>query len=221
MTTTAPSPTARPGPTDPPRWGWRAPAGLIALGLVPVVAGALRLTQLAGGAEFLPADEGLASLRVPLVAHIVTVTVYALLGAFQFAPGLRARRRRWHRVAGRLLVLCGLVGAASGLWLTLADDAGPLTAFRLVFGTAWAVFLVLGFAAIRSRDAVRHRHWMIRAHAVAMGAGTQVFTVLPWVLLVGEPGELAEALLMLAGWVLNLAVAEWLVRRPARIREAS
>jgi hypothetical protein len=192
---------------------------LIALGLVPVAAGALRLNQLAGGAQVLPTDEGLAALTAPLVAHIVTVAVYALLGALQFAPALRARR--WHRVAGRLVVACGLVAAASGLWLALADGAGALTAFRLVFGTAWAVFLVLGFAAIRRRDVVRHRRWVIRAHAVAMGAGTQVFTTLPWVLLVGEPGEHAEALLMLAGWVLNLAVAEWVLRRPARTREAS
>jgi hypothetical protein len=47
-------------------------------------------------------------------------------------------------------------------------------------------------------------------------AGPQVLTLAPWILAVGEPGKLSKALLMLAAWVNNLAVAEWVIRRPAR-----
>ncbi len=33
------------------------------------------------------------------------------------------------------------------------------------------------------------------------------------ILIAGMPGEIAKALLMAAGWVINLAVAEWIIRR--------
>lgn len=122
-------------------------------------------------------------------------------------------------MAGRILVVCGLVAALSGLWMTVfyprpEGDGDLLAVFRLVFGTAMAVSLVLGFAAIRRRDFRRHRAWMIRAYAIGVAAGTQAFTQLPWMLLVGPPGEIPRALLVAAGWVINLAVAEWIIRRP-------
>ena len=57
----------------------------------------------------------------------------------------------------------------------------------------------------------------MRAYAIGLGAGTQVLTHLPWFILVGKPGESSRAVLMAAGWVINLAVADWISRRrPAR-----
>lgn len=69
-------------------------------------------------------------------------------------------------------------------------DGRLLYALRLLFGTAMASALVLGVAAVRRRDALRHRAWMIRAYAVGLGAGTQVLTHLPWVLFPDLQGEL-------------------------------
>ena len=83
----------------------------------------------------------------------------------------------------------------------------------LLFGSAMVLSIVLGVVAIRRRDFDRHGAWMIRAYAIALGAGTQFLTHLPWVLILGEPGELPGALLMGTGWVINLAVAEWVIRK--------
>ena len=54
---------------------------------------------------------------------------------------------------------------------------------------------------------------MMRAYAIGLGAGTQVLTLLAGELIAGPPSELSRALLMGAGWVINLAVAEWAIRR--------
>ena len=57
---------------------------------------------------------------------------------------------------------------------------------------------------------------MTRGYALALGAGTQVFTMLPWVVIFGPIGaadELPRTLLMAAGWAINLAVAEYVIRR--------
>jgi uncharacterized membrane protein YozB (DUF420 family) len=197
------------------------PAAIIVFSLIPVLGGVLRLTELGGGAEITPDNARFFASPVPVVLHAITVSVYSILGAFQFAPGFRRRRRAWHRRAGRLLVLCGLLGALSGLWMTVfypkPDDVGVLlTGIRLVFGTAWLVFLVLGFNAIRRRDVNGHRAWMIRAFAIGLGAGTQAVALTGWLVAVGTPDRLSKALLMLAAWLVNLAVAEWIIRRQVK-----
>jgi hypothetical protein len=91
-----------------------------------------------------------------------------------------------------------------------------LYALRLLFGSAMVVSIVLGFAAIRRRDVRRHRAWMMRGYAIGLGAGTQALILAAGVLIAGPPSELSRALLMGAAWVINLAVAEWAIRkRPA------
>jgi uncharacterized membrane protein len=193
---------------------WVAPAGLILLSAVPVAAGAFRISQLSTGADI--ADP------VPLTVHIVTATVFCLAGALQFmAPkGSRGPRRPgWHRVTGRILVPAGLGAALSGLWLTVfhphPDDVGALvTAFRLVFGVAMAVAIGLGLAAVRRRDFARHRAWMIRGYAIGLGAGTQAFTHAAVIAATGPVTQTSKAYAMLAGWLLNVAVAEYAIRRP-------
>ena len=54
---------------------------------------------------------------------------------------------------------------------------------------------------------------MRRVYAIGPGAGTQALTQLPLLLLLGLPNELTLALMMGAAWVVNLAVAEWPIRR--------
>jgi len=201
------------------RKDWLIPAGLIALSLVPAIAGTVRLTQLASGAEITPENARFFASPLPVVLHIPAVIVYSILGAFQFSPGFRRRRRRWHRAAGKILVPCGLVAALSGLWMAHfypwpAGDGQAVYVERLVVGSAMIVSIVLALYAIRRRDFASHGAWMIRAYAIGLGAGTQVLTHLPWFMLVDEkPGELPRAVMMGAGWAINIVVAEWIIRK--------
>ncbi len=55
---------------------------------------------------------------------------------------------------------------------------------------------------------------MARDYAIGLGAGTQVLTQMAGSFLISSPTELSVAFLMGAGWVINLAVAEWAIRRP-------
>ena len=207
--------------TPSARREWPLPAALILLSLVPVVAGAARVAELTGGAGITADNARFFAAPLPVLTHIFSASLYCLLGAFQFVPGFRRRRPGWHRAAGRLLVPSGLATALSGLWMTLfvpqPYGGDLLTVLRLGFGSAMVVSIVLGFAAIRRRDITRHRAWMIRGYAIAQGAGTQVLTHIPWFVAFGEPGDLSKALLMAAGWMINIGVAEWIIRRrPAR-----
>ncbi|TMR88927.1 DUF2306 domain-containing protein [Nonomuraea basaltis] len=208
--------------TKAARAGWRVPTGLIVLSFIPLLAGALRLTELTSGAEVTPENARFFAAPLPVMVHIVAASLYTFLGAFQFAPRFRRRRPGWHRAAGRVLAACGIAAALSGLWMTLfyalpAVDGALLGAFRLVFGSAMAIFIVLGVAAIRRRDIARHRAWMTRGYAIGLGAGTQAVAFAIWLLIHGPADELARALLMGASWAINVAFAEWIIRRrPAR-----
>ena len=81
-----------------------------------------------------------------------------------------------------------------------------------------AASIVLGFAAIRRGDVTHHRAWMTRAYALALGAGTQVFTQGIGEAIFGT-SELTSDLMLGAGWVINLAVAELVIRKGARRKE--
>lgn len=203
---------------------WLVPA-LLVLSAFPLAAGAFRLAQLIGGAEITPANARFFASPLPVVVHIVSAGVYAVLGSFQFVTAFRRRWPNWHRLAGRLLVLGGLLVGLSGLWMTLfypwpAGDGALLYALRLLFGSAMVVSVVLGFTTIRRGNVRGHRAWMTRAYAIGLGAGTQMLTLMVGEIVAGPPNEFSRALLMGAGWVINLAVAEWAIRRrpapPAR-----
>jgi hypothetical protein len=64
---------------------------------------------------------------------------------------------------------------------------------------------------------------MMRGYAIGLGAATQMLTLMMAEIIAGPPSELSRALLMGAGWVINLAVAEWTLRkrRTPRARSAS
>ena len=201
------------------RTGW-APFALVALVGVPAFFGSLRLVELAGGSALMPANPRLNASPLPVVVHIVCAVGYGVLGAFQFSAGLRRRRPGWHRAAGRVLVVLGLAVALSALWLTLFYPRQPGTGvlaylFRLAFASGMATSLVLGLTAIRRRDVPRHRAWMTRAYALALGAATQLFTLGIGPAVFG-PSELTHDLSLGAAWVINLGVAEYVIRRAPR-----
>ena len=204
--------------SQPTRIDWRVPGALIALSIVPVLAGGTRLAQLASSAPAIGDSARFSASPTPVVLHIIAASIFGVLGALQFVPQLRSRGTRWHRTAGRLVLPSGFVVALTGLWMTqfyaaIASDSTLLYATRLVVGGAMLAALSMAIFALKRRAFDAHGDWMIRAYALGMGAGTQVLTHLPWVLLIGTPGPTSRALLMGAGWAINIAVAEWTIKR--------
>lgn len=194
---------------------WLLTAGLLVLCVVPVLAGIVRMSQIISGVAT-PENIRFLNSPLPFVIHGLGVTLFCVLGAFQFVPSLRFKNK-WHRTMGKLLLPFGLLSALSGLWMNQfyalpAHDGTVLYIERLIFGLGMTVSLLLGYQAIRARNYVTHRAWMMRGYAIGLGAGTQVVTTIPWLLLIGEPNLNVRSVLMGAGWVINLLIAEWFIR---------
>ena len=200
------------------RASFLVPTGLILLTLIPIVSGSFRLTQAAGGPQVVPEASRFTGSPLPVVLHIVSATLFCIVGTFQFLPSLRRGRRSWHKMAGRVLIPAGFIVALSGLWMATVyqhpvGDGPALVALRVVFGTYMLVSLVLAVQALRRRDYTAHAAWVTRAYALGVAAGTQALALIPAAIMYGSKDEVSRAVAMGAAWVVNLAVAELVIWR--------
>ena len=205
-----------------PRPSWKLLSSLWMLSFVPVIAGAVRLSGLAGGANggvVTPDNARFMANPAPVVLHVLSASVFCVLGALQFDAALRQRFPRLHRIAGRVVAPCGIVAALTGMWMTAAyaipaELQGPLLyAVRMVVGLAMALAVTVSIRAVLQRRIAQHRAWMVRAYALGQGAGTQVLILLPVTLISGAPTFIVRDVLMASAWGLNMVFAEWVIRR--------
>lgn len=193
-------------------------AALVVFGIIPVALGIAHLATVVAGMDVSAKALYFLASPLPIALHVLGAAIYVLLGPLQFSAGLRRRAPRWHRAAGRLLVVSGLAVGVSALWMTLtlphqAGGGDLLFAARLLFGFAMVGAIGFGFWAIRQGDVSTHRRWMTRAYAIGLGAATQILVLMLAEIVAGHPGDLTRAFLMSGSWLINLAIAEWTVRR--------
>lgn len=198
---------------------WIICSGLLTLSLLPIVAGVVRLLRISTGASTAENSRFLEA-PWPITFHIAGAIIFCVLGAFQFAPDLRRRNIRWHRLAGRIALPAGFITALSGMWMAqfypnVGFDGSALYALRMLVGALMTLFLWLATQSILKLNIPQHQAWMIRAYALGLGAGTQVLTHIPWFLLPDMQSELFRTLSMGAGWGLNMIVAELIIRWPS------
>jgi uncharacterized membrane protein len=188
---------------------------------VPVMLATSRVVQIPLGA--LPQDSlRLAPFPVAFFLHSLGGVLFGVLGPLQLVRALRRRFGALHRLAGRVFVLAGMGLGLSGLALLLQVQSittGLLDTARGVFGLALITALVLGVAAARVRDTLKHRAWMIRAYAIGMGTGPTALVMFPIYLITGVPPlGLAADIVVVGMWLLTIALGEWVVRRLAVLR---
>ena len=146
--------------------------------------------------------------------HVVPGALFMLLVPFQFIARVRTRYPTVHRWCGRGLLLVAVPFAVTGLLFAgWAPFSGPVGgAASLALGVFFVVSGMKAYAAIRRRDIVRHREWMLRFVSVALGIA--VVRVLDLTLLAtttARPQTIAGPSFW-AGWLAALAVAEWWIR---------
>lgn len=107
--------------------------------------------------------------------HIVPGLFFMVLGPLQFSSSLRARHLWWHRLSGKIFVVCGLVIGISAFVMSVAmpaiggfNQAAATALFSLLFLFA----LCKAFWHIRRREIALHREWMIRAFAIGLAVAT-------------------------------------------------
>jgi len=205
--------------TNAPRIDWKTPLALLLISAIPLAAGITRLVGLAGNPAISTENARFVAAPFAVIVHILSASLFSLLGALQFSSGLRQRSPQWHRVSGRIVVASGIFAALSGLWMTVMYPIPPelqgglLYVVRVFVSVAMLLSIFMAVVAVTALDIATHRAWMIRSFALGQGAGMQVVLLLPWMLLIGKPSMLQRDVLMSLAWLINLLVAEMVIQR--------
>ncbi len=159
---------------------------------------------------------------ISLFVHVLAGLAFGITGPMQFVRALRNRFGALHRVSGRIFVLSGVVIGLSGLSILaqVVSQRTPMVDIaRGLFGLALLVALAMALIAIRNRDFRRHRAWAIRSYAIGMGLGTVALVFIPLYIVTGQPPVgLTSDILFVVTWVMNMVVAEVIIRRSSRSR---
>ena len=155
----------------------------------------------------------------PLVAllHVVPAGIFLTLALFQFSTSVRSRYLQFHRWSGRVLVLVAFVAAVSAFYFGLLMPYGGLSEAiaTALFGGLFLAAISRAFIAIRRHQVARHREWMIRAFAIAMGISTVRVVGAVFDVTLTPAGIRPPEIFVLSiwvGWVITLGAAEVWVR---------
>lgn len=197
---------------------WRGPSGLLLLGLVSISLGALQTLGLITATPENPGQTPAQYLETPtpILIHILAGILLNLLAPLQFASVIRMRWPQFHRITGRVLVVCVLLVGITSLWMNefypafggIAKYLGvTMTAVVLVGGLAWAL------AAIRQGQVHQHRLGMMFMTAAALSPATQRLIMIPTFTLLGEVSDWMIGAVIWFGLLFNLTVVLWINRR--------
>lgn len=147
--------------------------------------------------------------------HVFTSMLPLLAGLTQFAPWVLARWPKVHRLMGRVyaFTVCFVTGPAS---LVMAFYANGGITSRIAFVTLallWLYTTAMGWRKVLQRDFGGHREWMIRSYALTLSA----ITLRAWkyaIVFAFEPRPMdVYRLVAWLGFVPNILLVEWWIRR--------
>jgi uncharacterized membrane protein len=200
--------------------GWTAPV-LWLLGALAIYSAIDRM-QITFGALISgimptdPADMHYVKHALLISFHIIPGLLFLVLGPLQFMGSIRARWPKAHRISGRIFIVSGLLMAVSAIMINIVFPpfGGLFKSIAVyVFSTAQIVTLMIALKAVLRRNIARHRAWMIRAFAIGLAISTMRIFFIPAYLLYGVPSDFTVGLGMWIGFLVNIAVAEFILWR--------
>lgn len=137
------------------------------------------------GPEFAAHERHLGqAMPVNDVIHRWLGLLLLVLGALQFDSRLRARRPQLHRWIGRTYLALGLTAIVGGLAYAAVVPFSGLSeqVFTVIVAAMLLFMLSRGWMAVRRRDFVQHRAWMIRGYALFLFVSMHRFLTVPMML---------------------------------------
>lgn len=158
---------------------------------------------------------GIAPWKAAFWIHVFT-SMFALAAGFtQFAPSLLRRRPSLHRWMGRLYVvtILGVTGPASLLMAFYANGGVTSRVAFVLLAVLWLATTAMAWRKVLRRQWLAHRDWMIRSYALTLSAITlRIWKYLLVLCFEPRPMDVYRVVAWL-GFVPNLLVAEWIIRR--------
>ena len=144
-----------------------------------------------------------------LFPHIVGGLIAMVIGPFQFWPRIRNGYPKVHRTMGRIYLIAIVVGAVGGMVMAATSARSFAYGVGLFsLGVVWLLTSGMAFAAIRRRNFVQHKQWMIRSYVVTFAFVTfRIGNNLMTYYGIGEQRD-RGAVLAWACWAVPLLITE-------------
>lgn len=158
---------------------------------------------------------GILPWKTAFWVHVFTSLLTLFAGFTQFFPRLLRRVSWLHRWMGRVYVLnvCLITGPASLVMAIYANGGWSSRIAFTVLACGWMFTTAMGWRTAIRRQWGKHRAWMIRSYALTLSAIT--LRAWKWLLvLLFDPRPMdVYRLVAWLGFVPNVLIAEWLIRR--------
>lgn len=159
--------------------------------------------------------------RIAFFIHVYASLWVLLAGFTQFSKSLQRNNPRLHRTMGYIYVIDVLaITGPAGLVMGFYANGGDLSRVAFVLlAVLWIFFTAMALVKAKQKDFRAHRNYMIRSYALTLSA----ITLRAWKYLITNSYHLDSSLVVRPmdvyrvvawlGWVGNLLVAEWIIRR--------
>ncbi|RDL42898.1 hypothetical protein DN730_17025 [Marinomonas piezotolerans] len=150
-------------------------------------------------------------------AHISSSFIFMWLMLLQCVFMTAHKKIIIHKIIGFFSIASGYVITITALILTDNVTTNPFDSVLLEY-IRFGISLLMIFFLTRAVVSICYRrygtHWqsMLRCYALAMGAGTQIITHIPWFIMPSLLNETTRTISMLSAWAINLVIAELVIR---------
>lgn len=182
--------------------------------------------------QYIPINTDVAFLRIKqdyihitpwLIAfyiHVFTSMFVLAAGFTQFSPWVLSRNKPLHRAIGKgyVVVVLFVTGPASFIMALLANGGFPSRVAFTTLSLLWMYCTAKAWQTVRAGQFDLHRDWMYRSYALTLSAVT--LRAWKWLLIALFHLHPLDTYRIVAwlGFVPNLLVAEWLIRKRNRYR---
>ena len=152
---------------------------------------------------------------VAFYIHVFTSMFVLAAGFTQFTPGILSRYKAVHRMVGKcyVMIVFFVTGPASFVMALLANGGIPSRVAFTSLSLLWMYTTAKAWQTVRAGRYELHRDWMYRSYALTLSAVT--LRGWKWLLILLfhlRPMDTYQIVAWM-GFVPNLLVAEWIIRR--------
>jgi hypothetical protein len=141
-----------------------------------------------------------------------------LSGPVAFLKSSRKKKALLHKFSGRIYVLSILLNILPALYVSFFATGGWISVLGFIcLNAVWSGTTFLAYKKIRDRRVLEHRKWMIRSYAITLANTSIYILTLIFTSRFGMAYILSYQISVWLGWVMNLILAEGIVRRIKRV----
>ena len=153
-----------------------------------------------------------------IVLHVAGGMVALVIGPLQFFTSLRIKHPHLHRTIGKIYLTAILLSGIAAVHLAIFDNL--LRKGEFIFGTgalgmalAWFITGAMALWAIKNRNILQHKEWMIRSYVLT--ANFVIFRLIFYGLLALESFPYKDdvaGFTVWASWSVPLLLTEWVLQ---------